>query len=93
MRHFVLAAVLSATASGSFAAGDRDESVRDCNSEATKQSLAGDQRKQFMSRCLLGDGEAVLSRQSALRACDADARQRGLKGDSRKAYLAACVSK
>lgn len=65
-----------------------------CNQSAGEADLKGDERKQFMSRCLKGETEptAGTPQQERMKACNADAGAQALKGDERKAFMKKCLS-
>ncbi len=72
--------------------------MRDCRTEAEKKQLQGDQRKQFVSRCI--DGSDAAPRIAAARAaeqarerrekCIKIAVAREIKGDELKKFLSGC---
>ncbi|MFV3325431.1 PsiF family protein [Pseudomonas sp. NY15372] len=70
-----------------FAATAQQEKMKTCNAEATAQTLKGDERKAFMSKCLKA------TQQEKMKTCNADATTKALKGDERKAFMSDCLKK
>ncbi|HGY9627489.1 PsiF family protein [Pseudomonas juntendi] len=70
-----------------FAATAQQEKMKTCNAEATAQTLKGDERKAFMSKCL------KTTQQEKMKTCNADATSKALKGDERKAFMSDCLKK
>ncbi|EKT4468204.1 phosphate starvation-inducible protein PsiF [Pseudomonas putida] len=70
-----------------FAATAQQEKMKTCNAEATAQTLKGDERKAFMSKCL------KTTQQEKMKTCNADATTKALKGDERKAFMSDCLKK
>ncbi|MFP5426252.1 MAG: PsiF family protein [Gammaproteobacteria bacterium] len=70
-----------------FAATAQQEKMKTCNAEATEQTLKGDERKAFMSKCL------KTTQQEKMKSCNATATEKALKGDERKAYMSDCLKK
>lgn len=70
-----------------FAATAQQEKMKTCNAEATAQTLKGDERKAFMSKCL------KTTQQEKMKICNADATTKALKGDERKAFMSDCLKK
>ncbi|MGE8546935.1 PsiF family protein [Alcaligenes sp. WGS1538] len=64
-----------------------------CNANA--KDLAGDERKDFMSRCLKGEitqpEKALSASQQRMRDCNAQASAKALKGDERKTFMSTCL--
>ncbi|MBI1394760.1 MAG: phosphate starvation-inducible protein PsiF [Betaproteobacteria bacterium] len=72
----------------------QQEKMRTCNAEAKTQALKGQERRDFMSRCLAvspEEKEARLARRQKAKSCAAEARDKSLKGEERKSYIAECV--
>jgi len=70
--------------------------MTDCNSQATTQSLKGEDRKKFMSNCLKAESkttEKLSPQQEKMKTCNADAAKKDLKGDSRKTFMSTCLKK
>ncbi|MBS7696297.1 MULTISPECIES: PsiF family protein [unclassified Chelatococcus] len=72
------------------------ERMTTCNNEAKAKSLAGDQRKTFMSNCLAGktdatEQKALSAPQQRMKDCNADATKQALTGEKRKAFLSTCL--
>lgn len=80
----VLAVLFSAQG---FAATAQQEKMKTCNAEASEQTLKGDERKAFMSKCLKP------TQQEKMKTCNADATTQALKGDERKAFMSDCLKK
>nr|WP_314491975.1 PsiF family protein [uncultured Pseudomonas sp.] len=72
------------------AATPQQEKMKTCNADATAQSLTGDMRKAFMSKCLKAK---PATQQEKMKTCNADASAQTLKGDERKAYMSDCLKK
>ncbi|MBF8745971.1 phosphate starvation-inducible protein PsiF [Pseudomonas putida] len=70
-----------------FAATAQQEKMKTCNAEATEQTLKGDERKAFMSKCL------KTTQQEKMKICNAKATEQTLKGDERKAFMSDCLKK
>ncbi|MBK4998624.1 phosphate starvation-inducible protein PsiF [Pseudomonas sp. S31] len=70
-----------------FAATAQQQKMKTCNAEATEQTLKGDERKAFMSKCL------KTTQQEKMKTCNADATTKALKGDERKAFMSDCLKK
>ncbi|HDS1737424.1 PsiF family protein [Pseudomonas sp. BP8] len=70
-----------------FAATAQQEKMKTCNAEATEQTLKGDERKAFMSKCLKA------TQQEKMKTCNATASEKTLKGDERKAFMSDCLKK
>ena len=76
----------------------QQELMANCNKLAAEEQLRGDDRTQFMSRCLNGQ-EAVpaepmkVSPQERMTNCNREAGARSLKGAGRKQFMSACLKK
>ena len=64
--------------------------MKNCNEKASSQALKGDERQQFMSRCLKGE-EKTTAQQQKMSACNKQATARQLKGDDRKKFMSDCL--
>src|SRR5579885_585653 len=66
------------------AANQQQERMKACNAEAKSQTLSSAERKDFMKRCLSGQGAAsaqgLNSQQQKMKTCSAEAKSKGLKG-------------
>lgn len=72
------------------------QKMTDCNSQATTQSLKGEDRKKFMSNCLKAESNAtekLSPQQEKMKTCNADAAKKELKGDARKTFMSTCLKK
>ncbi|CAH1652996.1 Phosphate starvation-inducible protein PsiF [Hyphomicrobiales bacterium] len=93
----VLSLSLSTPAAAQSAAQNAQrERMTTCNNDAKAKSLAGDQRKTFMSDCLAGkasatEQKALTAPQQRMKDCNADATKQALTGDKRKAFLSTCL--
>lgn len=72
------------------AATAQQEKMKTCNADASAQSLTGDMRKAFMSKCLKAK---PATQQEKMKTCNADASAKALKGDERKEYMSGCLKK
>lgn len=97
LRSFCFAA-LALLASGVNAADAKltaqQQRMKDCNAQANRQKLLGDERQDFMSSCLRshGDGPRQLSaRQEKMRGCSRTAGERELKGMARQDFMSDCL--
>lgn len=74
----------------------QQQRMKDCNAEAGKKELKGDERKTFMKSCLSGKQEEAKSARTAqqekMKSCNAEAGKKALKGDARKAFMKECLS-
>lgn len=64
--------------------------MKNCNEKASSQALKGDERQQFMSRCLKGEDQTN-AQQQKMSACNKQATARQLKGDDRKKFMSDCL--
>ena len=64
--------------------------MKNCNEKASSQALKGDERQQFMSRCLKGEDKTT-AQQQKMSACNKQATARQLKGDDRKKFMSDCL--
>lgn len=80
-----------ALAAGGAWAGPQQEKMKHCNAEAKTKSLAGDERKAFMSDCLKAKPEAPATQQDKMKTCNADAKTKNLAGDERKKFMSECL--
>lgn len=72
------------------------QKMTDCNSQATTQSLKGEDRKKFMSNCLKAEAKTddkMNPQQKKMKTCNADAAKQDLKGDARKTFMSTCLKK
>lgn len=76
----------------------QQQRMKDCNAQAGKKDMKGDERKAFMSKCLAGkEGEnrpsgKQAAQQDKMKSCNAQASKKALKGDERKAFMSKCLS-
>lgn len=61
--------------------------MKKCHSEAKESQLKGQERKDFMKKCL-SDGRKA--QQEKMKTCNADAK--GKKGEERKSFMKSCLS-
>jgi hypothetical protein len=80
-------------AAGASWAGPQQEKMKQCNATAKEKSLAGDERKAFMSDCLKAKpaDSATSTQQGKMKTCNADAKAKALAGDERKKFMAECL--
>jgi len=70
----------------------QQERMKSCNVEAKEQKLRGEERQDFMSQCLKGDGgQKLTSQQEKMRTCNRDASEKGLKGEKRQDFMSDCL--
>jgi len=91
MKKTVPLMLVLALAAGGAWAGPQQEKMKHCNAEAKSQSLAGDERKAFMSNCLKAKPEAAATQQDKMKTCNADAKAKSLAGDERKKFMSDCL--
>ncbi len=76
---------------------DQQAKMKECNTQATQQSLTGDARKTFMSSCLKAGGgnggTQLTSQQQRMKDCNASATSQSLKGEPRKEFMSSCLKK
>ncbi|MBB5202924.1 hypothetical protein HNQ51_000217 [Inhella inkyongensis] len=70
-------------------AGPQQEKMKHCNATAKEKSLAGDERKAFMSDCLKAKPEAAATQQDKMKTCNA--KTKALAGDERKKFMSECL--
>lgn len=68
----------------------------DCNAQAKSKSLAGADRKAFMSSCLKGETAAApapahQTQQEKMKTCSTEAKDKKLKGADRKTFMSTCL--
>jgi len=103
----ILATIAAAalTIGGSALAQDKDKKpsdkqvaqqqrMKDCNAQAGKKDMKGDERKDFMKKCLSGDKPSAkqAAQQEKMKSCNAQASKKALKGDERKKFMSQCLS-
>ena len=69
----------------------QQQKMKDCNAQAKTKNLAGDERKTFMSSCLIAAG-VPQTQQDKMKTCNKTATEKGLKGDDRKSFMSTCLS-
>ena len=72
----------------------QQQRMKDCNAQASKKDMKGDERKAFMSKCLSGDKPSAKqsAQQEKMKSCNAQASKKALKGDERKKFMSQCLS-
>jgi psiF repeat-containing protein len=96
MNRLWIAAVLGLfTATGAYAQQQgttpQQQRMKDCNVQASKQNLKGDERRSYMSSCLKGDKPQLTAQQEKMKSCNRDAGDQKLKGDERKKFMSQCL--
>ncbi|HZO24242.1 MAG TPA: PsiF family protein [Steroidobacteraceae bacterium] len=90
----ILSSLLLVTATA-YGANSQQQKMKDCNAQATSQSLTGDARKSFMKTCLSSAPAAsdskLNSQQLKMKQCNADAKAKGLTGADRKTFMSSCL--
>lgn len=68
--------------------------MKDCNKQASSKKMKGDDRKDFMSKCLSDDGPspAQKAQQDRMKDCNKQAADKKMKGDDRKKFMSSCLS-
>jgi len=79
------------------AATAQQNKMKECNAEAGKKDLKGDERKEFMKTCLSAKApEAPAARltpqQEKMKTCNKEAGEKKLAGDERKKFMKSCLS-
>ena len=75
----------------------QQQRMKDCNAEAKKKDMKGDERKGFMSSCLKGQSAATPAapkatpQQQRMKDCNVQAKTKNLKGDERKGFMSTCL--
>lgn len=94
-----LAVVAVAAVTVAFAADDRQPTAQqqrmvDCNKDAGADHLKGQERQEFMSKCLRGEkgGDRLTAQQEKMKTCNRTAGERDLKGDARQDFMRKCLS-
>ena len=74
----------------------QQQRMKDCNAQAGKKDMKGDERKDFMKKCLSAkDGQPSAkqtAQQQKMKSCNAQASKKALKGDARKKFMSECLS-
>ena len=72
----------------------QQQRMKDCNAQAGKKDMKGDERKDFMKKCLSGDQPSAkqTAQQQKMKSCNAQASKKSLKGDERKKFMSQCLS-
>ena len=104
MKKIILALGLSMFAISLYAADAATEptaqqsKMKTCNADAKAKSLAGEDRKKFMSDCLSAKKEAAAEpakeltpQQAKMKQCNADAKTKNLAGPDRKKFMSDCL--
>ena len=106
MKRLLIAALIAGLPFAAFAADDKPMSaqqnkMKECNAEAGKKSLKGDERRAFMKACLSAGREEKRAAHATavhpgakerMKTCNAEATAKGLKKDDRKKFMWACLS-
>ena len=79
------------------AATAQQNKMKECNAEAGKKDLKGEERKEFMKTCLSAKAPeapaAKLSlQQEKMKTCNKEAGEKKLAGDERKKFMKSCLS-
>ena len=71
----------------------QQQRMKSCNAEASGKELKGDERRQFMSRCLKGEsnGRDLTAQQEKMVTCNREAAAKHLKGDDRRGFMSHCL--
>ena len=79
-----------------FADTAQQEKMKDCNAQAGKKELKGDERKAFMKSCLSAkpamEEKKLTPQQQKMKDCNAEAGSKQLSGDARKKFMKTCLS-
>jgi hypothetical protein len=80
-----------------FADTAQQEKMKDCNAQAGKKELKGDERKAFMKSCLsakpaAAEEKKLTPQQQKMKDCNAEAGSKKLTGDDRKKFMKTCLS-
>ena len=68
----------------------QQQRMKDCNAQASKQKLKGDERKSYMSTCLKGEKKTT-AQQDKMKSCNKQAGEGKLKGDERRKFMSDCL--
>jgi hypothetical protein len=81
-------ALVSGTSATEAPSGDKAQTSRmsQCSADAKEKGLKGDDRKDYMSRCLRSSEMPAATKQ-----CNAEASEKRLTGDKRNDFLKSCV--
>jgi psiF repeat len=70
----------------------QQERMKSCNTQASSKELKGDDRRDFMSKCLKGEEEPQLTaQQEKMKTCNREASDKNLKGDKRQDFMSDCL--
>jgi hypothetical protein len=69
----------------------QQQRMKDCNVQASKKELKGEERKAFMSGCLSGEKQ-LTAQQQRMKDCNVQAGKRELKGEQRREFMSECLS-
>ena len=72
----------------------QQQRMKDCNAQAGKKDMKGDERQAFIKKCLSGDKPSAKqsAQQDKMKSCNAQASKKALKGDERKKFMSQCLS-
>jgi hypothetical protein len=74
-----------------------------CSHDAKEKGLKGEERQEYMSKCLKGAGHAeadkdhdakpshLADQQNRMKTCNAEAGKKDLHGDERRAFMSKCL--
>ena len=71
-----------------------------CSHDAKEKGLKGEDRQEFMSKCLKGNGghaskdgksPQLAQQQNRMKTCNAEAGKKDLHGDERRAFMSKCL--
>jgi hypothetical protein len=70
--------------------------MKSCNAHAAERALQGDERQDYMRKCLSGDvaadGSELTAQQLRMRTCNARAGEKSLAGEERRRFMSECLS-
>jgi hypothetical protein len=86
--------VMLALSCGLLATNSQQDKMKKCNQMASDKNMTGDQRKDFMSKCLSASEPPAEhnSQQEKMKACNKEASEKNLSGDARKTFMSSCLS-
>ena len=110
-RHLSLLAAFAAASTFSIAQAKDDSSdppahetrMATCSHTAKENGLKGEERQEFMSKCLKGSGNGhadkdhdskpshLSDQQNRMKSCNAEAGKNELHGDERRAFMSKCL--
>ena len=69
----------------------QQQRMKDCNAQASKDKLKGDERKSYMSTCLRGEKRELTAQQEKMKSYNRQAGEQSLKGDGRRKFMSQCL--